>query len=99
MVGAGRTWLGNGVNPWLAAVGLVAVLHCYNLHDRWGVWQGVALVNEAEWRFDVYDGEGRRTESGPADALLSVLKQRGLVETARLCSSILTQCFGRATRC
>jgi|RhiMetdeSRZDD1v2_1073273.scaffolds.fasta_scaffold131344_4 hypothetical protein len=75
------------------------MLHCYDLHDRRGVWQGVALVNEDEWRFELYDGDGRRTESGPADALLSVLTQRGLVETTRLCASVFTQCFGRATRC
>jgi hypothetical protein len=99
MLGLGRTWLGDCGSQWLAAVGLLVVLHCYDLRDRWGVWQGVALVNEDEWRFELYDGEGRRTASGPADALLSLLKQRGLVETTRLCASVFTQCLGRATRC
>ena len=86
-------------NGWLTAVGLMIALHCYDLRDGRGVWWGVALVNEDEWRFEVYDAEGRRTESGPADALLSVLKGRGLVETTRPCSSIFTPCYGRATRC
>jgi hypothetical protein len=99
MVGPGLAWLGTRVSTWLAAIGLVVVLHCYDVHDRSRVWQGVALVNEDEWRFELYDGEGRRIASGPADALLSVLKQRGLVETARLCSPVFTRCFGRATRC
>ncbi len=88
-----------GVNRWLATVGILVVLHCYDLRDRWGVWQGAAIVNEDEWRFELYDGEGRRTASGPADALLSVLEQRSLVETARGCSSVFIQCLGRATRC
>ena len=90
---------GNRIMLLCTAVGLMVALQCYDLHDGRGVWRGVALVNEDEWRFEVYDAEGRRTESGPADALLSVLKGRGLVETTRPCSSIFTPCYGRATRC
>src|SRR5262249_50391341 len=60
--------LGPYGSGWLAAVGLVAVLHCYDVHDRSRVWQGVALVDEEGWRFELDDGEGRRDEFGPAAA-------------------------------
>jgi hypothetical protein len=83
----------------LAAVELAVALQCYDLRDARGLWQGVAVVSEDEWRFDVYDQQGRRLESGAADALAALLKQRGLVDTARPCTAILIQCLGRATRC
>ena len=84
---------------WLTAVVLVAVLHCYDLHDAGGAWQGAVIVDEHEWRFVLYDAQGRGTESGLADALPVVLKALGLVEKARPCPPIATTCFGRATRC
>ncbi len=84
---------------WLAAPALAVALHCYDLYDAHSVWRGVAVVNEDEWRFEVFDAQGRRTESGEADALLLVLKRWGLVEKGRSCTSMFTQCFGRATRC
>ena len=87
-----RTWL-------LAAMALTIGLRCFDLHEPDGTWRGVAFVNEDEWRFDVFDAQGRRTEEGAADAFLIVLKQLGLVEKARPCTSVVIPCFGRATRC
>ena len=84
---------------WLIAVGLTSALHCYDLHDARGTWQGAMIVDEAEWRFELYDVQGRRTESGSADALLPVLKRLRLVENARPCPPTFTACVGRATRC
>lgn len=86
-------------NGWLAAAMLAAALHCYGLYDVRGVWQGIVLVNEDEWRFDVFDVKGQRTEWGQADTLVPVLKRLGLTEHGRPCPQISAPCFGRATRC
>jgi len=87
-----RTWL-------LAALALTTTLHCYDLHAPDGTWRGVAFVSEDEWRFEVFDAQGRRTESGAADAFRLVLKRLGLVEKSRSCTSVFIPCFGKATRC
>ena len=84
---------------WLTVAALIAVLHCYDLYDTRGAWQGVAIVSEDEWRFEIYDANGWRTESGPADALFAALARQRWVERARSCQSLFTRCFGRATRC
>jgi hypothetical protein len=84
---------------WRTVVALAVALHCYDLYDGRGVWQGVAIVNEDEWRFEVYDADGRTAESGAADALFVALARRRWVETPRSCQSVSTPCFGRATRC
>ncbi len=97
--GPGAAVIGTARASWLMVVALGVALHCYDLRDARGSWRGVAIVDEEGWRFEVYEPDGRRTESGPADGLLTVLTRRGLVETARSCESIFTRCFGRATRC
>ena len=84
---------------WLAVLALTVALRCYDLHESDGTWRGVAFVNEDEWRFEMFDAQGRRTESGVADAFLLVLKRLGLVETSRSCASVFIPCFGKATRC
>ena len=50
----------------LAILLLTVALHCYDLYEPDGTWRGVAFVNE--WRFEVFDAQGRRTDSGAADA-------------------------------
>jgi hypothetical protein len=87
-----RIWL-------LAALVLTAALRCYDLYESDGTWRGVAFVNEDEWQFEVFDAQGRRTESGAADAFLLVLKRLRLVEKNRSCTSVFIPCFGKATRC
>jgi hypothetical protein len=87
-----RTWL-------LAALALTIALRCYDLYESDGTWRGVAFVNEDEWQSEVFDAQGRRTESGAADAFLLVLKRLGLVEKSRSCASVFIPCFGKATRC
>jgi hypothetical protein len=52
-----RTW-------WLTALALTMALRCYDLYESDGTWRGVAFVNEDEWRFEMFDAQGRRTESG-----------------------------------
>ena len=84
---------------WLAALALTAALRCYDLSGADGTWRGVAFVNEDEWRFEVFDAQGRRTESGPADAFQLVLKRLGLIEKNRACISVFVPCFGKANRC
>src|SRR4029453_8351971 len=75
---------------WLAAPALIVALHCYDLYDAHGVWRGVAFVNEDEWRFEMFDAQGCRTESGEADAFLLILKRLGLeVEDVPHCPSRL----------
>lgn len=83
----------------LAVAVLVAALHCYDLRDARGAWQGAVIVDEEAWRFDLYDARGRPTESGQAETLPAVLKRLGLVEKARSCPPSFTPCVGRATRC
>ena len=85
---------------WLtAAVALAVALRCYDLYGSDGTWRGVAFVNEDEWQFEVFDDQGRRTESGTADALQAVLKRLRLIEKNRACTSVFVPCFGKATRC
>jgi len=84
---------------WLAALALASVLRCFDLYDSNGTWRGVAFVNEDEWQFEVFDAQGRRTESGAADTFLLVLKRLGLEEKGRSCTSVFIPCFGKATRC
>jgi hypothetical protein len=86
-------------NGWIAALGLVVALHCYDLYDASLVWQGVAVVNEDEWRFEVVDADGRSTERGEADAFAAVLRRLGLTERPRPCATTSLPCYGRATRC
>jgi hypothetical protein len=84
---------------WLAVPALAVALYCYDLYDAHGMWRGVAFVNEDEWRFEVFDAQGYRMESGAADAFLLMLQRLGLVEKGRSCAAIFTPCLGRATRC
>src|SRR5262249_42876748 len=84
---------------WLAVLALTVALRCYDLHESDGTWRGVAFVNEDEWRFEMFDAQGRRTESGAADAFLLVLKRLGLGGTSRSWASVFTPCCGKATRC
>jgi hypothetical protein len=86
-------------SPWLAGPALAVALYCYDLYDVQGAWRGVAFVNEAEWRFEVFDAQGQRVESGAADAFLLMLDRLGLMEKSRSCTTIVTPCRGRATRC
>ena len=78
---------------------LTVALHCYDLYGYDGTWRGVAFVNEDEWQFEVFDAQGRRTDSGAADAFQLVLQRLGLVEKNRACTSVFVPCFGKATRC
>ena len=84
---------------WLAVLLLTVALHCYDLYAPDGTWRGVAFVSEDEWQFEMFDAQGRRTESGAADTFQLVLKRLGLIEKSRACTSVFIPCLGKATRC